>query len=244
MKTGSEGAVVGTKREDAVYEAVRLMYQGYRVSLSYLGGEASGVRECAAVKNELRRLIDMLGSAGRSSTILLALSRIGLDIDEELACRHLEELIGEAAVYGISVMIHAEESSRTDRVLAVYKAVAERRRDVGITIRAGLRRSENDLADIWPFSGRIRIVKDEHRTFADDAGDIAEAYLRLADHAIASGRPVSMAVHDEAILREAGRLGLLAAANAEVELMRGVRTDLLQAAKSCGGRPRIYLSYG
>lgn len=244
MKIGSRGTVVGTKREDAVYESVKLMYRGYNVSLSYIGGEASGVRQCAAVKNELRRLIDMLGSAGRSSTILLELSRIGMDIDEDLTYRHLEELIREAAVFGISITIHEEEHSRTDRVLAMYKAVAERRRDVGITIQSGLRRTENDLADIWPFFGRIRIVKDEHRASADDAGDIAEAYLRLADQAIASGRPVSMAMHDEAILREAGRRGLLAAANAEVELMHGVRTDLLQAARSGGGRPRMNLSYG
>ncbi|WP_372631007.1 proline dehydrogenase family protein [Cohnella sp.] len=244
MMQGSGVPKVGMGRGDAVYDAVRLLYCGYGVSLAFDGGEADDVGKCLAVKNELRRLIDMLGSAGRSSTISLSLSRIGLDIDQEFARGNLEELIREAAVYGMSIMIHAEEPCRTDRVLAMYKAVAERYRSAGITLQANLQRTERDMADLLPLSGRVRIVKGRHAIVAEsDIKDSAEAYLRLVERAIASGSSVSIATHDEAILREAGRRGLLAAANAEVEMLQGVRTDLLQEIRSDGGRPRVYLSY-
>ncbi|MFC4598235.1 proline dehydrogenase family protein [Cohnella hongkongensis] len=243
MKPGRGEPNVGTGRRDVVFEAVRLMYGGCGVSLAYEGSEANDARQCAAVKNELRRLIDLMGSAGRSSTISLRLSRIGMDVDEGLARSHLEELIREAAVYGMSIMIHAEEPHRSDRALAVYKSVAERYPTAGFTLQANLQRAERDMADLLPFSGRIRIVEGKlPLAVKDGRADSAEAYLRLAERAIASGRPVSIATHDESLLREVGRRGLLAAANAEVEMLHGVRPDFQQTVRSVG-RLRVYLSY-
>jgi len=236
MKMGSEYAFVGMKREDAVYEAVRLMYRGYSTSLAYIGGEANGARECVAAKNELRRLIDMLGTAGRSSTILVGLDRIGLGVDEELAFRHLEELIREAAVYGIAITIGAEEPDRTSSVLNMYKRAANLYPSVGVTLWADSRHAEEELSGILPFSGRIRILEGEDRDSA--------AYLRLARKAIASGRLVSLAAVSEAIRREVRSLGLPAALNAEIELPYGMRSELLDEARTRGDRPRVILAYG
>lgn len=236
MNMGSGGAVVGMRREDAVYEAVRLMYRGYSTSLAYIGGEANGARECVAAKNELRRLIDMLGVAGRSSTILVELSRIGLGVDEELAFRQLEELVREASVYGIAITIDAEKPNRTASMLDIYKRAANRYPGIGVTLRTSSQDAEEELNEILPFSGRIRILEGEE-------GDTA-AYLRLARRAIASGRLVSLAANDGAIRREARSVGLLAALNAEVELPYGTRSELLDEARTRGDRPRVILAYG
>ena len=236
MKHLSKGTVVGTKREDAVCEAVRLTYRGYGIALAYIGGEANGLRECVETKNELRRLINMLGVAGRSATLLLELSRIGMGVDDELAFRQLEDLIREAAMYGIAIMINAEEAELADNLLDAYKRAARLYPSVGITFRADSGRSEADLTEIMPFSGRIRLIEGERTDSA--------AYFRLARKAIASGRLVSLVAHDEAAYREARILGLQRALNAEIELPRGMCSDLLDEAKSAGYRPRIQVAYG
>ncbi len=236
MKHLPRGTVVGTKREDAVCEAVRLTYRGYGVSLAYIGEEAKGLRECVETKNELRRLIDMLGVAGRSATLLLELSRIGMGVDDELAFRQLVDLIREAALYGITIMINAEGAELADSLLDAYKRAARLYPSVGITLRADFGRSEADLAEIIPFSRRIRLVEGDRTDSA--------AYLRLARKAIASGRLVSLVAHDEAAYREIRILGLQAALNAEIELPRGMRPDLPDEAKSGGYRPRIQIAYG
>jgi len=239
----TRGVLVGQIREDAVCEAVRLKYRGYGVSLAYKTEEPTSLRDCEETKNELLRLVGMLGIAGRSSTISVDLSRIGLNVSDELAYRHLAELIGEAAIFGMSIMINAEEPSKTERILRIYERAADRYSSLGITLQAGLPGAERDLGDILPLRGRIRIVKGEHRDLGSSAA--AEGtFLRLVEQAIASGRFVSIATHDEAIHREARRRGLLSTMNAEIEMLHGVRTDLLQTLKESGGKPRVYLPYG
>ncbi|RED62991.1 proline dehydrogenase family protein [Cohnella phaseoli] len=236
MKHLPRGTIVGTKREDAVCEAVRLTYRGYGVSLAYIGEEAKGLREYVETKKELRRLIDMLGIAGRSATLLLELSRIGMGVDDELAFRQLVDLIREAALYGITIMINAEGAELADSLLDAYKRAARLYPSVGITLRADFRRSEADLAEIIPFSGRIRLVEGDRKDSA--------AYHRLARKAIASGRLVSLVAHNEAVYRDDRILGLQSALNAEIELPREMCPDLLDEAKNAGYRLRIQVAYG
>ncbi|QJD85514.1 proline dehydrogenase family protein [Cohnella herbarum] len=240
--------ITGETKEDAVFQAVRLNMRGYATSLEYIGENVSDERECTESAKEFLRLIGMYGTAGRSSTISLDLSHIGMTVDEELAYRHLEELIREAAIYGMTIMISAEESFKASRIIGIYKRAASSYPNVGITLQAHLHRAESDMEEIKHFPGRIRIVKGAFRESEADGVPRSEhlkaKYLRLAETAIATGRPVSIATHDETIHREARERGLIALPNVEVEMLYGIRPDLLKGLKDDGYRTRIYLPYG
>jgi proline dehydrogenase len=240
--------ITGETKEDAVFHAVRLNMKGYATSLEYIGENVREERECSEAAKEFLRLIGMYGSAGRSATISLDLSHIGMTADEELAYRHLEELIREAAIYGMTIMISAEESYKASRILELYKRAASVYPNVGVTLQAHLHRAERDLEEIKHFPGRIRIVKGAFQETGENGVPRSESlndkYLRLAETAIAAGRPVSIATHDEAVLREARGRGLIARPNVEVEMLYGIRPDLLKRLKDDGYRARVYLPYG
>ncbi|MFC4303683.1 hypothetical protein [Cohnella boryungensis] len=240
--------MAGESREDAVCEAVRLGYKGYGVSLCLMGKEAADERECSAVRDELLRLVGMLGIAGRSSTILLNLSHIGMAVDRELTYRYLVQLIREAAIYGIETLIECEEESGMDDALDIYKRAAESHSSLGMTLMAHWPRTDEDIREILPLTGRIRIVTDRDNYGGDQRELVAEQRkergIGLIETALSTGRPVSIAGCDEAYYLPGGRAQRFGARNAEIELPYGVRPEQAKQLKEKGCRTRVRLPYG
>lgn len=82
-----------------------------------------------------------------------------MTVNEELAYQHLVELAGEADRYGMTIMISAEEETKKDGIVALYKRLSESNLNIGITLQVYLHRKEDDLEAIKSYSGRIRPVK-------------------------------------------------------------------------------------
>lgn len=240
--------IAGETRDQALPEAIKLISKGYSVSLDCIGENKTLEKECTEAKNEFLQLVRSLRGTGHLSTMSLDLSKIGMMVDGELAYRHLEELLREASLYGVTIMISAEESFKTEQIVELYKRAAGNYVNVGITLQAHLHRTERDLAEIQHYPGRIRIVKGAYQE-SEDNGEprserLTEKYLRLVEARVASGHPVSIATHDEAILGELRRRGYLGQPNVEVEMLYGIRADLLKTLKDEGYRARVYLPYG
>ncbi|MFD0710825.1 proline dehydrogenase family protein [Paenibacillus sp. GCM10027626] len=240
--------IAGSTRESALVEALNLISKGYRVSLEYIGENTSTEQECIAAKNEFLQLAHAAGKARLQTAICLDLSHIGMIIDAELAYRHLAELALTAADYGSTVMISAEESHKTDQILGLYKKTSKVCPNVGITLQAHLHRTERDLLDILPYHGRIRLVKGAFQEPKEIAlprsQELNDRYLHLAEMLVSSGRPVSIATHDEKIIEEVCQRGYLAQPNVELEMLYGIRPDRLKKLKDEGYRTKVYVPYG
>jgi proline dehydrogenase len=125
-----------------------------------------------------------------------------------LAREHLGEIASAAEAAGREVMLSMEDAARTDAVLAVHAAVAERHPRVGVTLQAALHRTTGDLARVLARPGRVRLVKGAYAEGADVALPRGPAldtrYLALArtlaEAAVARGRACSVATHDPALL--------------------------------------------
>lgn len=240
--------VAGETSEEAVSEALVLRSKGYEVSLEYIGENIRDEKECEAAKNEFLQLARKVGRAGSGAAISVDLSHIGLTIDRELAFDHLVELANEAALYGSSVMIGAEESTKTEQILDLYMRASERYPNVGITLQAQLNRTENDWHDIKRYPGRIRLVKGAYQEPKEIAiprsDELNERYLHLAEMMLSSGRQLTIASHDEVIIESARQRGFLKSPNVEVEMLYGIRGDLLKSLKNEGYRTKVYVPYG
>lgn len=248
LSRAAQRFVVGETRDQAVSEAFELILKGYSVSMEYIGENTRILQECVSVKNEFLQLVRTVGQARFKSTISLDLSHIGLTVNPELAYEHLLELAREADLHGIEIMISAEESAKTDQILEIYKRVSEIISNVGITLQAHLHRTERDCSDIKHYAGRIRIVKGAYQESEDIAlprsEELNERYLLLTEMLITTGRPLSIATHDEAIIEEVRIRGYLDQPNVKVEMLYGIRPDLLRKLKDRGYRTKVYLLYG
>ncbi|WP_426451941.1 proline dehydrogenase family protein [Paenibacillus sp. S-38] len=248
LKKAALQYVTGESRIGGLEAGQRLTAKGYAISLEYIGENTANAEECEAAVEEITALIDDLGHKGSSARVSFDLSHIGLMLDTELAYTNLAKLAARAQEAELELFISMEESAKTERILEVYKWAASRYPNVGITLQAHLHRTPDDLAALSASPGRIRIVKGAYQ----EAGEVAisrsetlnERYLQLVEKALGDGHRVSVATHDERIIEEAIRRGLLTVRGAELEMLYGIRPELGGRLKSAGYPVRIYLTYG
>ncbi|TVX85281.1 proline dehydrogenase [Paenibacillus agilis] len=240
--------VVGETREEAISEACNLLSKGYNVSLEYICENIRDIQDCISAKDEFLGLIRIAGQANLKSTVSLDLSYMGMNADPQLAYEHLLELAQEAERCGITIMISAEESTKIDQILGIYKRIGERYANIGITLQAHLHRTVRDYLDIQAYPGKIRIVKGAYQEAADVAlarsEELNERYLDIVEMIVATGRPISIATHDETIIEEVVKKGYLNQPNVEIEMLYGVRPERLKELKDEGYQTKVYVLYG
>lgn len=125
--------VTGESKEDGISVGNQLLQKGYRISLEFIGENTVSREECIQAKDEFIKLIKECGKQGLSTRISFDLSHIGLAVDSELAFQNLLEMAKEAQDNGLSLMISAEESNKTEQVLSVYKRAVARYTNIGVT---------------------------------------------------------------------------------------------------------------
>ncbi len=225
-----------------------LSKKGYRISLEYIGENTQTVQGCKEAKQEFLALIKDLSEHQRDATISLDLSHIGLSIDSDLALNHLHQIAGEAKKYGHTVIISMEESEKTDQILDMYKKTTMEYPNVGITIQAHLYRSQEDIQKLLNYPGKIRLVKGAYQEDPDIAMPrskaLTERYLHFINTIVDARHSLSIASHDETVLDNVVQKEFFNQANVEIEMLYGIRPDLLRSLKEKGAQTKVYLTYG
>ncbi|GAA4831165.1 proline dehydrogenase family protein [Paenibacillus vulneris] len=240
--------VAGEKREEGLEAGQRLMEKGYAVSLEYIGENTADVQACEAAALELSRLIQSLEERKLPARVSFDLSHIGLSIDSKLAYKQLVTLASQAQQAGIELFISMEESGKTDSILQIYEKAAAVHGNIGITLQAQLNRTPQDLIGLQSIPGRVRIVKgayqEPEQLSIPRSSALNERYLLLVEQAVRQGHRVSIATHDEAVIKEIMLREWLHEPGVEFEMLYGIRPDLSSQLKQAGYPVRIYLTYG
>lgn len=240
--------VTGEHRHDGIVTAKELISKGYSISLESIGENTKDLGECRTAKNEFLNLIGEMDTLSMRQTVSLDLSHIGLSVDSETAYIHLLEVAKKAKLYGITLMISMEESSKTNDILNIYKKTSEQYPNVGITIQAHLYRSNNDIQELKHFPGKVRVVKGAYQEPSDIAmsrsKELNNRYLKFVEQLIEVKHPVSIATHDETLIQEMERRQYLNHPHVEIEMLYGIRPNLLRNLKSKGYNCKVYLTYG
>lgn len=245
---GIQRFIAGDTIEQAVERAQRFQNENYQFSIEYIGENTTSTAECIAAKNEFHQLIETLGKLSMQGTVSFDLSHLGLLISEELAFKHLSELATFAASYTIQLMISMEESQKTDAILTVYKKAVQNHANIGITLQAQLHRSQTDLTELLALPGKIRLVKgayQEESTFSLPRSEqLNTRYIAMVEQCLAANHTVSIATHDEQILTALCQKNHLVNPLIHVEMLDGIRADLLKKLKDDGINVQVYILYG
>ena len=240
--------VAGEERPEAITSAKQLMAKDYLISLEFIGENITDVEECQKAKNEFLSLIEEMGSLKMKQTVSFDLSHIGLSVNPELAYTNLLELAHKANQYGITLMVSMEESSKTSDIFDIYKRVTAQYPNVGITIQAHLYRTDFDIQELMQYPGKIRLVKGAFQETADIAmqrsKELNERYLNFVEQLITANHPISIATHDELLIQEMEQRRYFEHQCIEIEMLYGIRPDLLRDLKSKGYNCKVYLTYG
>lgn len=240
--------VTGEKREDVITVAREYLDNNYNISIEYIGENITDLEECERAKNELLQVIEEMGILSLKQTVSFDLSHIGLSINAEITYKYLEELAQKAQRYGITLMIGMEESSKTSDILSLYKKIATNYTNVGISIQVYLYRTKVDLQELIQYPGKIRLVKGAFQEPIDIAmirsEELNSRYLEYVEQLVKANHPISIATHDEMLIQEIVRRQYFDKSNVEVEMLYGVRPELLNELRKKEYRCRVYLTYG
>ncbi|MEH6941698.1 proline dehydrogenase family protein [Bacillus sp. JJ722] len=240
--------VTGESMQEGLTIAQKVLAKDYAISLEFIGENTSSIEACENAKYEIFQLINALRAITQNQTVSFDLSHIGLNIDSNLAYSHLLELAEKAKQSNITLMISMEESSKTNRILEVYKKVAEKYSNVGITIQAHLYRSIDDMKELIHLPGKIRIVKGAYQESATIAmprsKKLNEQFVEMVDYLVMNNHPISIATHDEKIIRELEKRQYLFQPLVGLEMLYGIQPHLMKKMKSAGYHVRLYMLYG
>jgi proline dehydrogenase len=240
--------IAGPTLDDAARVVRRLNAKGKAATVDVLGEEIRSPDEARAIARQYHDVLARLDEDGLDGTVSVKLTGLGLDLDVDLCRENLEAVVADAASRGRFVRIDMEDSSTTDRTLALHRELRDGgHENVGVVLQAYLRRT---LADV-PGLENVRLCKGiyvEAPAIAfreDDA--VRESFLQCLEALVAQGTYVGIATHDEYLIGEALRIvreAALAPDRYEFQMLLGVRPDRADDLVAAGHKLRVYVPYG
>jgi proline dehydrogenase len=260
--------IAGETLDDALAAVKTLNEKGMYATLDHLGEYTHSVEDAEHATDRIVETIQRIQQENLKTGLSLKLSKIGLEIDEELCFRNLSRAVQTAVESNVFLRIDMEDSTYVDRTLALYERLEEQFgvENLGLVIQSYLYRSMEDTQSLVARGVRIRLVKGAYREPPEVAfpkkADVDHEFDRLTDKlielSIANGAPEArkdgrvppipaIASHDEARVQYA-----IDAANKmdfpkqalEFQMLFGIRRDLQDSLLADGYPVRIYVPFG
>jgi proline dehydrogenase len=240
--------IAGSDIDDAIRVVKRLNAKGKLATVDVLGEEISSADEARALAGQYDDVLARIEDEGLDANVSVKLTGFGLELDAELCRENLEAVVLDAAARGSFVRIDMEDSSTTDRTLALYRELrAAGHENVGVVLQAYLRRTIDDLRGLE----NVRLCKGiyvEPPEIAYREYDAVRAnFVRCLEALVEQGSYVGIATHDEHLIVEAFRIvdeAGLERDRYEFQMLLGVRPDRADELVAQGHKLRVYVPYG
>ena len=243
----------GETLEDALIAAESYAPKWIGGLFTHLGENLADAAEADAVAAHYLDALEQIRARGLDIEISLKLTQLGLDLDPEMARRHLAVLATRARELGVGrVWIDMEGSDYTEATVALYEQLLPEQPNLGICLQAYLKRTAVDIERLLPLRPAIRMVKgayDEpariaYRTRPEvDAAFVAACVSILRD----GNATLGLGTHDVRLIEQ---IGASAEASGvprgayEVQMLYGIRTGELERLARAGYRARVLIAYG
>lgn len=252
--------VAGETVADALQAAQGLQAQDMLVALDYLGESVHEQHEAEAARDHIIHLLEQIEAHNLASAayVSVKLSQLGVKFDEQMAYRHLCDLLDTAQEKGTRIRIDMEESALVDTTLRMYHQLRDREgyQNVGVVIQSYLYRSEADVQALAESGSWVRLVKGAYMEPPDvafpqkadtDANFVRLLHCLLSAESRRAGTHVAIATHDEAMIQAAldyVRVNHIPTEAFEFQMLFGIRRELQEALAAQGYPVRIYVPYG
>ena len=238
--------IAGSELADARRVVAELNAAGKLATVDVLGEEITRPEEAQAIARAYLDVLDAIDADGLDANVSVKLTGLGLEIDEALARENLKAI----AARGTFVRIDMEDSSTTDRTLALYRElVAEGYENLGVVLQACLRRTEDDARALAGANVRLckGIYVEPPEIAYRDFEEVRASYVRTLRILLDGGAYVGVATHDEYLVDTALALvreRQLEPSEYELQMLLGVRPELGDRIVAGGHRLRIYVPFG
>lgn len=246
--------VAGITVEDLIASASAMNRMGVRVTVDYLGENVTNPEEALRSQARYHQLLDEISRRKLDANVSLKLTHLGLDVDESLAHKTVEELLQHAIAIGSFIRVDMEGSAYTQRTLDLVRELHRRpgaAGHIGTVLQAYLYRTGEDARLLCAEGIRIRLCKGAYNEPAAIAyptrREVDANYLRVAKQILRSGVFHGLATHDEKII---GALKAWSALEGipkpafEFQMLYGVRRDLQLSLAKEGWGVRCYIPFG
>jgi proline dehydrogenase len=246
----------GEQLGDALEAAERLAADGIGAIFTHLGENLTDPAEADAVAAHYLDALERIRERGIDGEISVKLTQLGLDLDPDLARRHMAVLASRARELNLGVAwIDMEGSAYTEATVALYEALKPDHPNLGICLQAYLRRTAADVRRLLPLDPHVRMVKgayDEPATVAYrsraevDAAYLAQCVVLLTENRGALGR-LGLGTHDVRLIEQVAATASAAGPGRdafEVEMLYGIRTDQQRRLAAAGHPTRTLIAYG
>jgi proline dehydrogenase len=240
--------IAGPTLDDAMRVVRRLNAKGKLATVDVLGEEIRNPDEARAIAAQYHDVLAPLDAEKLDGSISIKLTALGLELDVDLCRENLGAVVADAAARGRFVRIDMEDSSTTDRTLALHRELRDAgHENVGVVLEAYMRRT---LADV-PGLENVRLCKgiyvEPPELAYREADVVRESFVQCLEALVLQGAYVGIATHDEYLIGEALRVVREAALppdRYEFQMLLGVRPDRADDLVAAGHRLRVYVPYG
>jgi proline dehydrogenase len=240
--------IAGASLDDAIRVVRKLNEKGKLATVDVLGEEVASADEARAIAGQYHDVLARIDEEGLDANVSVKLTGFGLELDEDLCRENLEAIVLDAAARGNFVRIDMEDSSTTDRTLALYRGLrADGHANVGVVLQAYLRRTYDDLAAVENVRLCKGIYVEPARIAYAGFDEVRESFVRCLEALATRGVYVGIATHDEHLIQEALRIideTQLSSDRYEFQMLLGVRSDRADELVAAGHRLRVYVPFG
>ena len=255
--------IAGHDFESAIPVISKLIWDGYDITIDYLGELSKTKEDCQNAHQQYVDIIEYYGAIHTPIDISIKPTQLGLLLDKVDCEVRLIDLAGKAYEHGLTIRLDMEDSNVTQDTIDLCLRLHKEYRNIGIALQANLYRTEQDLTYMMEKSVSVRLVKGaykEHINIAYQRKDLLhDVFLKQAlrlvsdrcrsyyHYKLATWPIPAIGTHDEKLLDDI--LGYLNKFNISkndlcIEMLYGIRRDLSFSLKKQGYCVRLYVPFG
>jgi proline dehydrogenase len=246
--------VAGMTVEEALDATAAVNKLGMSVSVDNLGENVTNLEEARHSAQLYHEMLDAIVDRKLNANVSLKLTHMGLDLDEGLAHKIVDEVVAHAAKLDNFVRIDMEGSPYTQKTLDIVYELHRTPGNaghVGAVIQAYLHRSERDCQELCAERIRIRLCKGAYKEAAEiafqDKADVDANFVKLMKILLKSGVYHGIATHDPKMIEATiafARAENIPPSAFEFQMLYGVRRDLQEQLVREGWGMRVYIPFG
>jgi len=248
--------VPGETTEAVVEASARLVDEGLRVTLDFLGEDTLDADQAEATVAAYLEVLSQLSARGltRMAEVSVKLSAIGQALPDQghkIALENARTICRAARNAGTTVTLDMEDHTTTDSTLAILRDLRKDFPETGAVLQAYLHRTEADCQALAYEGSRVRLCKGaynepEEVAFQSD-GDVDRSYVRCLKVLLAGQGYPMIATHDPRLVEIASTLASRYGRDQgsyEFQMLFGIRPEEQRRLVKAGERVRVYIPYG
>ena len=252
--------VPGETTETAVDATARLVADGLKVTLDFLGEDTLDVEQAEATVTAYVELLTELAAHGlsRNAEVSVKLSAIGQALPDsvaggghKIALENARTICRAARNAGTTVTLDMEDHTTTDSTLSILRELRKDFPETGAVLQAYLHRTESDCRALAYEGSRVRLCKGAYNEPEDVAYqgrlDVDRSYVRCLKVLLAGQGYPMIATHDPRMVEIgaslASRYGR-AQGSYEFQMLYGIRPEEQRRLARSGETMRVYVPYG